>query len=128
MGNLNTKSDYILTIIQCSIKSSPDEFQKWIKDRASKYVFELKEENTISYEWHLSDDNKDATLIEAFVDSDAAVQRFKNHVESPIASEVLEHVNITSVYCFGNAKHDLVDMLSAWGAKIQSYYCGFNHR
>ena len=128
MGNLNTKSDYILTIIQCSIKSSPDEFQKWIKDRASKYVFELKEENTISYEWHLSDDNKDATLVEAFVDSDAAVQRFKNHVESPIASEVLEHVNITSVYCFGNAKHDLVDMLSAWGAKIQSYYCGFNHR
>ena len=128
MGKLNTKSDYILTIIQCSIKSSPDEFQKWIKDRASKYVFELKEEKTISYEWHLSDDNKDATLVESFVDSDAAVQRFKNHAESPIASEVLEHVNITSVYCFGNAKHDLVDMLSAWGAKIQSYYCGFNHR
>ena len=128
MENLNTKSDRILTIIQCSIKSTPDEFQKWIKDRASKYVFELKEENTISYEWHLSDDNKDATLVEAFVDSDAAVQRFKNHAESPIASEVLQHVNITSVYCFGNAKHDLVDMLSAWGAKIQSYYCGFNHR
>ena len=128
MGKLNTKSDYILTIIQCSIKSSPNEFQKWIKERASKYVFELKEEKTISYEWHLSNDNKDATLVEAFVDSDAAVQRFKNHAESPIASEVLEHVNITSVYCFGNAKHDLVDILSAWGAKIQSHYCGFNHR
>ena len=128
MGKLNTKSDYILTIIQCNIKSSPDEFKKWIKDRASKYVFELKEENTISYEWHLSDDNKDATLVEAFVNSDSKVQRFKNHAESPIASEVLEHVNITSVHCFGNAKPDLVNMLSAWGAKIQSYYCGFNHR
>ena len=128
MGKLNTKSDHIITVIQCSIKSNPDEFQKWIKDRASKYVFELKEENTISYEWHLSDDNKDATLVEAFVNSDSAVQRFKNHPESPIASEVLEHVNITSVYCFGNAKHDLVDILSAWGAKIQRHYCGFNHR
>ena len=128
MGKLNTKSDHILTVIQCSIKSNHDEFQKWIKDRASKYVFELKEENTISYEWHLSDDNKDATLVEAFVNSDSAVQRFKNHAESPIASEVLEHVNITSVYCFGNAKHDLVDILSAWGAKIQRHYCGFNHR
>ena len=31
MGKLNTKSDYILTIIQCSIKSSPDEFKKWKK-------------------------------------------------------------------------------------------------
>ena len=117
MGKLNTKSDHILTVIQCSIKSNPDEFQKWIKDRASKYVFELKEENTISYEWHLSEDNKDATLVEAFVNSDSAVQRFKNHAESPIASEVLEHVNITSVYCFGNAKNDLVDILSAWGGK-----------
>ena len=128
MGKLSARSEHILTVIQCSIKSSPDEFQKWIKDRASKYVFELKEENTISYEWHLSEDNKDATLVEAFVNSDSAVQRFKNHAESPIASEVLEHVNITSVYCFGNAKHDLVDILSAWGAKIQSHYCGFNHR
>ena len=73
MGKLNTKSDHIITVIQCSIKSNPDEFQKWIKDRASKYVFELKEENTISYEWHLSDDNKDATLVEAFVNSDSAV-------------------------------------------------------
>ena len=128
MGRLNTKSDYILTIIQCSIKSSPNEFKKWIKEWASKYVFELKEENTISYEWHLSDDNKDATLVEAYLDSDAAVQRFKNHAESPLASEALEHVNITSAYCFGNAKYDLVDILSAWGAKIQSHYCGFNHR
>ena len=128
MGKLNTKSDHIITVIQCSIKSNPDEFQKWIKDRASKYVFELKEENTISYEWHLSDDNKDATLVEAFVNSDSAVQRFKNHAKSPIASEVLEHVNITSVYCFGNANNDLVDILSAWGAKIQRHYCGFNHR
>ena len=128
MGKLNTKSDHIITVIQCSIKSNPDEFQKWIKDRASKYVFELKEENTISYEWHLSDDNKDATLVEAFVNSDSAVQRFKNHAKSPIATEVLEHVNITSVYCFGNAKNDLVGILSAWGAKIQRHYCGFNHR
>ena len=128
MGKLNTKSDHIITVIQCSIKSNPDEFQKWIKDRASKYVFELKEENTISYEWHLSDDNKDATLVEAFVNSDSAVQRFKNHAKSPIATEVLEHVNITSVYCFGNVKNDLVDILSAWGAKIQRHYCGFNHR
>ena len=28
----------------------------------SKYVF-LKEENSISYEWHISDDGAEATLI-----------------------------------------------------------------
>ena len=128
MEKLNTSSDRIISVIYCTIKSEPDSFENWIKDRASKYVYDLKEEKTISYEWHLSEDRKEASLIEIFEDSDGAVQRLKNHSESPIAREVLEHVNITSVYCFGNAKHDLVDILSAWGAKIQSHYCGFNHR
>ena len=115
-------------MIQCSVKSDPGEFQKWIKNRASKYVFDLKEENTMSYEWHLSDDNNEATLIETFVDSDAAVQRIKNHAASPIAAEVLEHVDFNGVHCFGKAKHDLIEMLTAWGAKFQHHFCGFSHR
>ena len=49
MGELNIGSEQIITVIQCNVKSDPEEFKKWIKDRASKYVFELKEENTISY-------------------------------------------------------------------------------
>ena len=51
MGELNIGSERIITVIQCNVKSDPEEFKKWIKDRASKYVYELKEENTISYEW-----------------------------------------------------------------------------
>ena len=127
MGELNYNSDRIIFIIHCSVKSESGEFQKWIKDRASKYVFDLKEEKSISYEWHLSDDNKEATLVESFVDSDGAMQRLKNHAESPIASEVLEQVDITGVYCFGNAKQDLIETLAAWGAKFQRHFCGFNH-
>ena len=128
MGTLNANSDRIITIIQCSVKSEPDKFQRWIKDRASKYVFGLKEENTISYEWHLSDDNKEATLVEIFADSDSAVKRLKNHAASPIATEVLEHVDINGVHCFGSAKQDLIDMFTAWGAKFQRHFCGFNHK
>ena len=127
MGELNYNSDRIIFIIHCSVKSESGEFQKWIKDRASKYVFDLKEEKSISYEWHLSDDNKEATLVESFVDSDGAMLRLKNHAESPIASEVLEQVDITGVYCFGNAKQDLIETLTAWGAKFQRHFCGFNH-
>ena len=109
MEKLNTSSDRIISIIYCAIKSEPDAFEKWVKDRASKYVYDLKEEKTMSYEWHLSEDRKEASLIEIFEDSDGAVQRLKNHSESPIASEVLEHVNIKSVHCFGNAKKDLIE-------------------
>ena len=91
MSELNIGSEQIITVIQCNV-SNPEEFKKWIRDRASKYVFELKEENTISYEWFLSDNGKKATLVERYTNSDAAVQRFKNHGASPIASEVVEFV------------------------------------
>ena len=127
MSELNIGSEQIITVIQCNVKSNPEEFKKWIKDRASKYVFELKEENTISYEWFLSDNGKKATLVERYTNSDAAVQRFKNHGASPIANEVMEFVDFEAVYCFGNPKEGLREMLGAWGAIIQNHYCGFNH-
>ena len=127
MSELNIGSEQIITVIQCNVKSNPEEFKKWIKDRASKYVFELKEENTISYEWFLSDNGKKATLVERYTNSDATVQRFKNHGASPIASEVVEFVDFEAVYCFGNPKEDLREMLRAWGAIIQNHFCGFNH-
>ena len=126
MGELNSNSDRIITVIHCTIKSKPEAFENWIKDRASKYVYDLKEENTISYEWYLSENRKEASLIETFVDSEGAIQRLKNHSKSPIANEVLEHVDIKSVYCFGNAKKDLIEIFSAWGAKFQTHFCGFN--
>ena len=127
MSELNIGSEQIITVIQCNVKSNPEEFKKWIKDRASKYVYELKEENTISYEWFLSDNGKKATLVERYTNSDATVQRFKNHGASPIASEVVEFVDFEAVYCFGNQKEDLREMLGAWGAIIQNHFCGFNH-
>ena len=47
MGELNIGSERIFTVIQCKVKSDPAEFKKWIKDRASKYVYELKEEKNL---------------------------------------------------------------------------------
>ena len=90
------------------------------------YFYNLKEEKSISYEWHLSDDHKEATLIESFVDSDGALQRLANHGASPIANEVSEHVDFKSILCLGNAKQDLIDALTPWGAKFQHQFCGYH--
>ena len=103
-----------------------DNFKKWSRDRAAKYVYDLKEENSISYEWHISEDGSEATLIESFVDSDAMMIRLKNHGASPLATEVFEHVDITGVLCLGNAKQDAIDALSAFGARFHSQHCGYN--
>jgi len=126
MGKLNTKSQKIIFAIQCSVKSDANGFQTWAEDRAAKYVFNLKEEKTISYEWHLSDDNSEATLVETFIDSDGAMQRLNNHISSPIAEEVMQHVDIKEWLVFGDYKQDLIDALTPFGAKFKKYNSGFN--
>mgnify|MGYP001383596947 FL=1 len=126
MKELNSKSQKIIFVIQCSIKSDANEFLTWSKERAAKYVFNLKEEKTISYEWHLSDDNSEATLVESFIDSDGAMQRLNNHMSSPIAEEVTQHVDIKEWLVFGNSKQDLIDALTPFGAKFKRQHCGFN--
>ena len=125
MTKLNAHSDRMVLIIQCSVKNS-DEFKEWAKERASKYVYDLKEKNSISYEWHMSEDGNQATLIESFIDSDSMMVRLANHGASPIAAEVFEQVDIQSVLCLGNAKQDAIDALSAWGANFQAHHCGYN--
>ena len=85
-----------------------------------------KEENSISYEWHISDDGAVATLIESFVDSDAMMVRLANHAASPIAAEVMEQVEITGVLCLGNAKQDAIEVLSAWGAVFHKHHAGYH--
>ena len=126
MKELNSKTQKIIFVIQCSIKSDANEFLTWSKERAAKYVFNLKEEKTISYEWHLSDDNSEATLVESFIDSDGAMQRLNNHMSSPIAEEVILHVDIKEWLVFGNSKQDLIDALTPFGAKFKRQHCGFN--
>ncbi len=126
MKELNSKTQRIIFVIQCSIKSDANEFLTWSKERAAKYVFNLKEEKTISYEWHLSDDNSEATLVESFIDSDGAMQRLNNHMSSPIAEEVTQHVDFKEWLVFGNSKQDLIDALTPFGAKFKRQHCGFN--
>ena len=126
MKELNSKSQKIIFVIQCSIKSDANEFLTWSKERAAKYVFNLKEEKTISYEWHLSDDNSEATLVESFIDSDGAMQRLNNHMSSPIAEEIMQHVDIKEWLVFGNSKQNLIDALTPFGAKFKRQHCGFN--
>ena len=125
MTELNAASNRMVLIIDCKVKDI-EEFKSWARDRAAKYVYDLNEENSISYEWHISKDGSEATLIEAFTDSDAMMVRLGNHAASPLASEVLELINITDVLCLGNAKPDAVETLSAWGARFRSHHSGYN--
>ena len=125
MTDLNATTDRMVLIIDCKVKDV-DNFKKWSKDRAAKYVYDLKEENSISYEWHISEDGSEATLIESFVNSDAMMVRLGNHAASPLATEVTEYVDMVEIFCLGNAKQDAIKALSAWGARFRSHHSGYN--
>lgn len=49
MTGLNINTDRSVLIINCKVKDS-ESFKNWSRDRASKYVYDLQEENSISYE------------------------------------------------------------------------------
>ena len=127
MSGLRENSDQICSVIQCSVKGNPDDFKNWVKNRSSRYVLDLKEEKLISYEWHISEDGKQATLVELLVDSDGYMQRLKNHLDSPIAAEITDLIDFKGWHIFGNAKPDLMEALQPMGATFQSYFFGFNH-
>ena len=72
MGDLHSDTNPVYCVLQKRLKCDADEANQWIKDRSEKYTFDLKEEKTMSFEWFLSDDATEATLIESFEDSDGA--------------------------------------------------------
>ena len=127
MSELRENSDQICSVIQVSVKGDPDEFKNWVKNRSSKYVLELNEEKLISYEWHFSDDGREATLVELLVDSEGYMQRLKNHLASPIAAEITDLVDFKGWHIYGNAKPYLKEAPKPMGATFQSYFFGFNH-
>ena len=126
MADLNTKTDRVYYVLQMNLKCNADEATNWIKTRSVKYTKGLKEEKTLSFEWFVSADGKEATLIESFSDSDGAKQRAENLLASPIAQEWGERFEPTNWIVGGSVKQDLVDLLAPMGAKFHEYMDGFN--
>ena len=126
MDDPNTKTDRVYYVLQMNLKCDVDEATKWIKTRSVKYTKDLEEEKTLSFEWFVSADGKEATLIESFSDSDGAKQRAENLLASPIAQEWGERFEPTNWIVGGSVKQDLVDLLAPMGAKFHEYMDGFN--
>ena len=109
------------------LKCDAEEAKSWIRNRSAKVTFELNEDKTISFEWFMSEDEHEATIVETFVDSDGAKERVENLLASSISSEWSERFELTNWVVFGNVKKDLIDLLTPMGAKFQGYVGGFNH-
>ena len=128
MGNLNSDTNRVYTVMHKSLKCDADEAKQWIKDRSAKLTFDLKEEKLMSFEWYLNNDETEATLIESFENSDGLKQRAENLMAGPIVPEWSERFELKYMMVFGNVKKDVMELLSPFGATFHTFAGGFNHR
>ena len=70
MSELNKQNPLITYIFELGLIKSVDEVKEFMRENSSPYVFNCAEPKTIRFEWFLSEDQKSATLIEMFEDSD----------------------------------------------------------
>ncbi len=125
MTGLNQKNEFITYIFELELIKSADEVKEFMRNNSSPYVFQCDEPKTIRFEWFLSEDEKNATLIEMFEDSDAAKLRLEHHSASHLINEFPEHFNVKSFRVLGNVKTDMRESLADWEADIRSYTGGF---
>ena len=125
MSELNKQNKIITYIFELGLIKSVNETRQFIRKNSSPYVFNCSEPKTIRFEWFLSEDEKNATLIEMFEGSDAAKLRLEHHSASHLINEFPEHFNVKSFRVLGNVKTDMRESLADWEADIRSYTGGF---
>ena len=75
MTDLNSSTDRVYYLLQMKLKCNTEEAKSGIKNRSAKVTFESNEDKTISFEWFMSEDGNEATIVDTFVDSDGAKER-----------------------------------------------------
>ena len=125
MSELNKKNQVITYLFELELIKSVEDVKGFMRDNASPYVFQCSEPKTMRFEWFLSEDEKHATLIEMFEDSDAAKLRLKHHSASHLLEEFPKHFNIKSFKVLGDVRPDHKENLAAWEADIRASIGGF---
>lgn len=125
MSELNKQNTIITYIFELGLIRSVNETKQFMRENSSPYVFNCLEPKTIRFEWFLSKDDKSATLIEMFKDSDAAKLRLENHSASHLVKEFPEHFEIKQFIVLGDIKSDMKAKLADWNADLRSHVGGF---
>ena len=125
MSELNKPNPIITYIFELELIKSVDEVKEFMRENSSPYVYNCSEPKTIRFEWFLSEDEKSATLIEMFEDSDAAKLRLENHSASHLVEEFPEHFEIKQFIVLGYIKSDMKEKLADWNADLRCNVAGF---
>jgi hypothetical protein len=118
--------EHITFILTLESKGNVKAVETFIKDLSVPYTSQCEEPDTKSFEWYFNKEINVATIHETFVDSDAAVLRVENLINSPVNEPFSELFEVISFTVLGNAKSSLISILEEWNPVYFPYEDGFN--
>lgn len=118
--------EHITFILTLESNGNIKAVETFIKDLSVPYTSQCDEPNTKSFEWYFNKELNIATIHETFVDSDAAVLRVENLINSPVNEPFNELFRVISFSVLGNANSALINALEGWNPVYFPYEDGFN--
>ena len=118
--------EHITFILTLESKGNVKAVETFIKDLSVPYTSQCEEPDTNSFEWYFNKEINVATIHETFVNSDAAVLRVENLINSPVNEPFSELFEVISFTVLGNAKSSLISILEDWNPVYFPYEDGFN--
>ena len=118
--------EHITFILTLESNGNIKAVETFIKYLSVPYTSQCDEPNTKSFEWYFNKELNIATIHETFVDSDAAVLRVENLINSPVNEPFIELFKVISFSVLGNANSALINALEGWNPVYFPYEDGFN--
>ena len=118
--------EHITFILTLESKGNIKAVETFIKDLSVPYTSQCDEPNTKSFEWYFNRELNIATIHETFVDSDAAVLRVENLINSPVNEPFTELFKVINFSVLGDANSALISALEGWNPIYFPYEDGFN--
>ena len=118
--------EHITFILTLESNGNIKAVETFIKDLSVPYTSQCDEPNTKSFEWYFNRELNIATIHETFVDSDAAVLRVENLINSPVNEHFTELFKVINFSVLGDANSALISALEGWNPIYFPYEDGFN--
>ena len=99
---LNKNNNQVTVLVQVSYTEDSEEIKKFIKEEQSPLFYELNDPGIGRFEWFLNEDEKSATLIEVFKNSNVWEELGNKVLGSPINLRFRELFKIEQLTVLGD--------------------------
>ena len=123
---LHTPNNNVTVIIDVSFTESTDVVNQYIRDEQCPVFFNLKDEGIIRFEWFINEEDKTATLVEKFENSNVWEELGNKVIGSPINLRFRELFIVEKLTVLGEINDAFKEKIKVMNPIIKSYVGGIN--